>query len=359
MIARRIKAINAQLMPKHLYYDPEWLVLGVNNICNLHCKMCDVGVDYNKSNFYENLMGSRPINMPLELITTIIEQAAEYFPKVKLGYAFTEPMIYPHLVESLALADSKGLYTSVTTNALNLRRYADGLLQSGLNDLFISLDGPEEIHNEIRGHKSSFQKAVEGMQYLFGKPNAPEISIYCCITEWNIGYLEAFLEYFKDMPLKRIGFMHTNYTPQEVADAHNLRFGKDYPATPSNMSEINLDKFDIPALYEEVMRIKSKSWGFPVSFSPELETLPQFEVFYHHPDIILGKRCNDVFANIMIKSNGDVIPAHGRCYNLTIGNLYQNNLKEIWNSEIIGRFRKDLIGAGGLMPACSRCCSAF
>ena len=58
-----------------------------------------------------------------------------------------------------------------------------------------------------------------------------------------------------------------------------------------------------------------------------------------------------MFSNMMIKSNGDVIPAHGRCFNLPVGNLYEQNLQEIWNSGSYGKFRRDLVEAGGLFPA--------
>lgn len=359
MIKSKLKQLNNRLYPSKLYYSPSWIVLGVNNICNLHCKMCDVGVDYNKSNFYNNLMASRPINMPLELIYKIIDQTSLYFKNSKLGYGFTEPLIYPHLIESLFYANQKHIFTSITTNALNLKRYSDGLIEGGLNELYISLDGPEKIHNYIRGHKSSFQKAVQGIDALLEYPNRPKISIFCVITEWNIGQLLEFVEYFKDYPLEQIGFMHTNYTPSSIADIHNQKFAATYPATASNMEEINIDNMDLDRLWEEIKEIKSKKWKFKISFSPEVKDRAHLDVFYHHPEILFGKRCNDVYHNIMIKSNGDIIPAHGRCYNLTIGNLYKNNLKEIWNSTAITQFRRTLSKERGLLPACSRCCSAF
>lgn len=360
MLKDKVKQLNNRLFPGKLFYAPRWIVLGVNNICNLHCKMCDVGVDYNQSNFFQNLMGSTPINMPLDLITTIIDQTSKYFPSsTQLGYGFTEPLIYPHLVESLYYANQKNIRTSVTTNALNLKRYADGLIEAGLDEIYISLDGPQDIHNYIRGHKSSFQKAVQGIETLLKYPKRPKISIFCVVTEWNIGKLLEFVEYFKDYPLERIGFMHTNFTSESTAQNHNDKFGSVYPATASNMTEINIDKMDLDLLWEEIKAIKSKKWPFPVLFSPELKGKEHLDVFYHHPEILLGKRCNDIYHNIMIKSNGDVIPAHGRCYNLTIGNLYKNNLKQIWNSAEIKRFRKTLHKENGLLPACSRCCSAF
>ena len=72
--------LNQKYIPQKLFYDPQWLVLGVNNTCNLHCKMCDVGVEYNESNFYQNLVGTKPLHMPLDLFKTIADQAAQFFP---------------------------------------------------------------------------------------------------------------------------------------------------------------------------------------------------------------------------------------------------------------------------------------
>lgn len=359
MLKDKVKSLNARISPGHLYYGPQWLVLGVNNLCNLHCKMCDVGLDYNESNFHTNLVGTHPLNMPMELFERIADQAAQYFPQAKLGYAFTEPLIYKHLEESLAYARKKNLYTAVTTNALNLRQKADGIVEAGVNDLYISLDGPPEIHNMIRGHKSSFQRAIEGIDKVLDKPNAPKISVFCVITEWNIGHLEEFLNIFNDYPLERIGFMHTNWTHQDLADKHNMIYGDTYRATASNDLEIDISKMDLDVLWEEIKAIKSASYSFPIDWSPEVESREQLNDFYLKPEKIWGKRCNDAFANIMLKSDGSVIPAHGRCYNVDVGNIYEQDLKQIWNSSKLAHFRKTLIKAGGLLPACSRCCSAF
>ncbi|MES2515729.1 MAG: radical SAM protein [Bacteroidota bacterium] len=355
----KLKYLNQKHIPQKLFYGPDWLVLGVNNTCNLHCKMCDVGVDYSDSNFYQNLVGTTPLHMPMELFRKIADQAAMYYPNTKLGYAFTEPLVYSHLYESLKYASQKKLFTSITTNALSLKKWADKLIDGGLNELYVSLDGPADIHNEIRGYSKSFEKAVEGIDYLFSQPKRPKISLFCVITQWNIGRLKEFLDHFRDYPFEQIGFMHTNYTPDGVADDHNIRFGKEYFATASNMKDIDLNQYDLKTLFSEIEEIKKTTYPFRVSFSPEISDRQTMYSFYHEPEKLYGKKCYDIFTAVMIKSNGDVIPAHGRCYNLTIGNLYQENLKEIWNSKIIAKFRKTVANEGGLLPACSRCCSAF
>lgn len=359
MVIEKLKTANVKLYPGRLFYSPEWIVLGVNNVCNLHCKMCDVGIEYSSSNFYQNLMGSHPINMPVELIKIIFDQAASFYPDVKIGYAFTEPLIYPHLVESLFYAKKKNLYTAMTTNALTLKQKASGLCNAGLKNIFISLDGPEKIHNEIRGNKDSFQKAVAGIEEIFTYSEHPEVSVFSVITEWNTGHLKEFADFFKSYPLKQIGFMHLNFTSKETADFHNSMFGALYPATISNTEQINIDKIDLNIMLEEITEIKKTKYPFDVTFSPDINDIVKLKIFYHEPGKLVGKICNDVFRNIMIKSDGTVIPAHGRCYNLTVGNIYEQSLKQIWNSGILSKFRKELINAGGLFPACARCCSAF
>ena len=359
MIIDKLKSANKHLYPKKLFYSPEWLILGVNNICNLHCKMCDVGLKINDTNFALNLTGTKPVNMPLELIKKIFDQAAQYFPNTKIGYAFTEPLIYPHLIDSLAYANEKKLFTTITTNALNLKHKASGLVEAGLKELYVSLDGPEEIHNEIRGHKNSYSRAIDGIQELLALKPEMKISVFCVITEWNIGHLKRFVDDLKSLPLQQVGFMHTNFTTNEMADSHNQLLGDDYPATYSNTEEINIEKMDLKALAEEINEIHQTKYPFKISFSPELHNEESINIFYHQPEVKLGNICNDVFRNIMIKSDGSVIPAHGRCYNLSIGNVYEESLKEIWNSSVISNFRKKLIEHDGLFPACTRCCSAF
>lgn len=355
----KLRKINARVYPQHIFAPPEWLVLGVNNVCNLHCKMCDVGTQNNETVFSQNLVGTHPLNMPLELFKRIVDEAALYFPSVKLGYAFTEPLMYPYLIESLHYAKANNLETHITTNALKLPQLAEQICEAGLKEIYISLDGTEETHNEIRGHKLSFQRAIEGIEKLVIRKDAPRISIFCTITQWNFSELKLFTDYFLKYPIVQLGFMHSNFTTNEIAAAHNALWGDLYPASHSNVEQSDTNKIDVKILLKQIQLLCREKLPFKVSFSPDLRNAEHLEVFYNEPEKRIGKICNDAFTNIMIKSDGSVIPAHGRCYNITVGNVYQQSLKEIWNSQKLSAFRKDLMKANGLFPACTRCCSAF
>lgn len=321
--------------------------------------MCDVGTKNTTTNFAQNLVGTHPMNMPVSLFKKIVDDCKKYAPKAKLGYAFTEPLVYPFLEETLSYANQKGMFTSITTNALNLKKQTPIIVNGGLNELFISLDGLQETHNYIRGHKSSFQRAVEGIETVLKEKNPPKIGVYCVITNWNQNELLEFVRFFQRFPLKEIAFMHPNFTSQKLADQHNLVWLNKYLATASNLDEFNPNDFDLVKLWEEIKAVKEFKSRFPVFFAPELNAIEKLKVFYQSPEVFIGKGCQDVFHNLMIKSDGSVIPAHGRCYNLKVGNLHENSLQEIWNSNVFSNFRKDLKAAGGYLPACSRCCSAF
>lgn len=340
-------------------YAPKWLVLGVNNTCNLHCKMCDVGTKTKTTNFAQNLTGTRPLDMPLDLFQRICEQTAKYYPDTRLGYAFTEPLIYRHFDESLALAKQYNLSTAVTTNGLKLPEKAQVLCDNNVDDVFISLDGTKDIHNDIRGHRFSFQRAIDGMEALFSQKNAPDVSIFCVITEWNIGDLKSFADFFAQFPIKQLGFMHTNFTPQSVADTHNTIWGDRYFATESNMEVLDIKRMNLSHLWQEINTLKKADYADRISFSPDLSTFERLQTFYQQPEQFIGSACSDIFSTMMIKSDGSVIPAHGRCYNVEVGNLNEQNLSEIWNSDAFGLLRSDIQKAGGLLPACSRCCSAL
>ncbi|WP_034061037.1 radical SAM protein [Lacinutrix jangbogonensis] len=332
-----LKKINKKLLPKNYMFTPEWIVLGVNNICNLYCKMCDVATKNLDSNFAQNLVGTHSINTPLVLIKKFIDQTTLYYPKAKLGFAFAEPLVYPYLIESVKYAKQKELKVAITTNALTLKQKSSDLAALNIHDLHVSLDGPQDIHNEIRGHKKSFQKAIEGIQLINEKNPKIKITIITAITEWNIGHLQELLTALKKVSIKEVGFMHTQFITTKSTQLHDLTpWGIAYPAASnSNMDLIHLENIDTTKLCNEIASTKEKDYPFNIFFSTNISSINELDVYYKEPEKIIGKQCNSVHRSIMVKSDGSVIPAHGRCYNLELESLYKDNLKQVWNGQIL------------------------
>ncbi|MDB5393582.1 MAG: radical protein [Rhodospirillales bacterium] len=359
MITNYLRRANEQLWPGHLAFGPKNIVLGVNNFCNLHCVMCDVGTGNNETNFGANLVGAKTKSMPMDLFRHIADEVLGFCPSAHLAFAFTEPLAWQPLGEALAYCHALGLYATVTTNGLLLSRRADELVSGGCRELSVSLDGPEATHDRIRRRAGSYALAVAGIETISAKSHGPRISVYCTITEWNVGTLKQFLGDMSRLPLKRVGLLHNNFVTGAQAETHNKIYDEILPATPSNVFESNPEKIALELLSSELMEIAASEYPFPVTIHPSLTKFDDLAVYYRQPEIFVGRRCNDVNRILMIDSDGEAIPVHGRCYRFPIANIRNIRLKDIWNHENLATLRGTLHRAGGLLPACSRCCGGF
>lgn len=347
------------MLPSHLFFGPTHVVLGVNNFCNLRCLMCDVGTGNDESNFGANLVGAKTRSMPFSLFQRIADQMAAFCPNAHLAFSFTEPLAWPHLGEALSYAHDLGLYASVTTNGLLLPRCAEKLAAGRCRNLSVSLDGPETVHDRIRRRNGSFARAVAGIKAVAAMQGAPDIAVFCTITEWNVGTLREFLRVMSDLPLKRVALMHNNFVTVEQAGRHNLTFDGDFHATASNVFESNPERIDLSGLSQELMQIERTCYPFAVVIQPHRTSPGDLETYYRRPEAFIGRRCHDANRIMMIDSDGEAIPVHGRCFRFPIGNIQALTLKQIWNHEKNSLLRHTLKKAGGLLPACSRCCGGF
>lgn len=359
MIADRVRSVNERLWPGHLAFGPRDIVLGVNNFCNLHCLMCDVGTGNDETNFGANLVGAKTRSMPIELFHRIADQTARCYPDARLTFAFTEPLAWKPLAEALDYARAKNIATGVTTNGLLLPRRAGEIAAAGCGVLSVSIDGPAAVHDRIRRHEGSFERAVSGIEAVLAQPDPPEISVYCTITQWNVGVLEEFLREMGRLKLKRVGLLHNNFVTADQAGRHNLLHGEMFPATASNVFLSDPAAIDLPALSAELTRIAATDHPFPVVIQPHVTGLTELEIYYHRPEVFVGRRCHDASRILMIDSDGEAIPVHGRCFRFPIANIRDLSLREIWNHSSLAELRRTLNRAGGLLPACSRCCGGF
>jgi len=355
----RLRALNERLMPGRLVFGPTHVVLGVNNFCNLRCVMCDVGTGNSETNFGANLVGAKTRSMPIDLFRHIADAMVAYCPDAHLAFAFTEPLAWRPIGEALALAKERNLSSSVTTNGLLLVRHVDDLAGGRCRDLAVSLDGPEAVHDAIRRHPGSYARAIEGIEALAAKPGAPDISVYCTITELNVGSLRPFLREMSRLPLKRVGLLHNNFVTADQAEAHNALYSGSLHATASNVFLTDPARIDLKLLAEELQEIERTDYPFSVLIQPRTTSLAALETYYRHPQTPVGRACHDASRMLMIDADGEAIPVHGRCFRFPIGNIREHSLASIWNHQQLAELRRALHRAGGLLPACSRCCSGF
>jgi len=143
--------------------------------CNLRCSYCEVWRE-------------PAAEMDTPTVCRLIDQMAAAGTE-RLGLGGGEPMLRKDIGAIVAHAKARGLTVSLVSNGLQVAERAPEL--AGLDFLAISLDGPEEVHDQARG-RGSFAKAVEAI----GAARAAGIEVWTTtvLTRLNIGRIAEVLE---------------------------------------------------------------------------------------------------------------------------------------------------------------------
>jgi MoaA/NifB/PqqE/SkfB family radical SAM enzyme len=337
-------------------YRPQVIYIGVNQVCNARCVMCDVGLKNKGSSFYANVVGEGHTEMPVELFEDLVGQVKGFRPLICVNV--TEPLIYRPIARLVEVAARAGVRMSITTNGIALAARAEELVEAGLHELIVSLDGLAEAHDAIRG-QGVFEKAMRGLEALAESKRRkgaarPAVRLNATISNLNYTGLYDFAAFcLSKLEVEGINFSHVNYVPPQAAREHNQRFGWLAKATPTVLGTIAPEKVNVDVLFGELSRLAGL--GPRVSFMPVMKTLEEVRTYYTDYGVPVGrKKCLVPWFMATVKANGDLIIAD-RCFSYRIGSLHDDDFLALWNGERYRRFRKALL-EHGLFPACHRCC---
>ncbi len=347
---------------------PKWLVLVINNFCNLRCRMCDVGIHETASAFFAHLVGPNPQNMTAALLHEVLDQAATFSPRPRIGLAYTEPLIHANITDFCKSIVHRGFHCAITTNGFLLPRLAHHLVEIGVQEITVSVDGPAQVHDRIRGRSGSFEALYRGIEELgrakarLGAPK-PTVRFSYTITDMNYTAMLEFLQATEALDTESFIFSHLNFISDDMAARHNAFHHGEWAMARSNLGAMDLAAIDLDAMWHALQELKlyGKERMLSLTIVPDLDSPEELEVYYRQPlRFVGGLACTDPWRMILIKTDGTVIPAHGRCYNVPVGNLTERSLADIWNGARFQRsFRRTLRDAGGTLPACARCCGVI
>jgi pyruvate-formate lyase-activating enzyme len=122
---------------------PTRLAIEPTNVCNLRCPYCHTGA---------GRLARRPAMLRLEPYIKLLDEIGDYLLLVEL-FNWGEAMLHPQLPALIAAASTRGISTRVNTNfsiPFNSSD-ADRLVESGLTDLFVSVDGAtQDVYERYR-----------------------------------------------------------------------------------------------------------------------------------------------------------------------------------------------------------------
>src|SRR5450755_3401279 len=137
------------LQPHRVSHLPV-LVLHAHTSCNCRCVMCDIW----KTTDARSL---RPSDLEAHLAS---------FRRLGVRWVvFTggEPLLNPSLPSLCAILRQDGIRLTLLTTGLLLKKQAEDVASS-FDDVIVSLDGPESIHNSIRRVENAFALILAGVE---------------------------------------------------------------------------------------------------------------------------------------------------------------------------------------------------
>jgi radical SAM protein with 4Fe4S-binding SPASM domain len=265
-----------------------------------------------------------------------------------------------------------GCEIGIPTNGTLIEKYAELLVETKPNRLWISLDGPEEINDLQRG-KGVFQKVIRGIDKLYEirkarKSEFPKIGVTYVVTPLNYSYIEEF--FLKSIDLSKIEHLSIefqNYATEEqykrYAEILKTEFGvpsascaKGYVHDPAVFAGM-----DFAAITEQMTRVKNicKERGIIFFAHPrtiELDNIRNYFTAQWENMVDKRSRCAFPWIYAEISARGDVTVCH-TFYDLPLGNIYKESILDIWNGERLKNARNYL--RKELYPICTACCKYY
>jgi len=303
----------------------------------------------------------------LEMWNGLVDElAAHPGEKPYLTIMGGEPLMHPDLVELVRQAKTRlpNCNLDMSTNATLLPRFADALVDAGIDDVYISIDGPTpEVNNPIRG-RNSFERAIAGLESLQDAirraGHGPKtIALNFTVTGMNYTYLPDMVRLAEQHGLKEITVGLASYFTREQGKATRPAFesvtGQPFMSWAGYCNEHQHADIDRARLEELLDEAENMSDSVTVLIAPTRHSNQDKSLFFSKewPSVIRETTCAKLWAQTTILPNGHVISCT-TFPDTVMGSIRDMSLEQVWHGDTYGRMR-ELI-KGGLQPICYRCC---
>ncbi len=348
-------------------FSPYLIHMMPTYLCNLRCKNC--GQWGEVGNYYQKDSNDLRETVGIDVLKDFIDEVSTFSPTIFLTGG--EPFFYKDIMELIRYIKEKNLICWIVTNGTLLDNYAGELVELGVDVLYISIDGPEEIHNKSRGTLDGFQKVASGVRKIIEEKDkqGKQKPLLCQVFTIN----ESSHQYLQEMPLitEKLGFemllvKHPYF--------NNTRTGINYENTMEKIFQCDATSWkgwvrdetsiDSVALQKSISYLLKREHKFKLAFFPALKISDVPSYYSTQQDIFYNgtkpgeriKRCIAPWTHLMIYPNGDAVFCNDNP-DYVLGNIKNERFSEIWNNDKSKKFRKFI--KEDFLPICSRCCGLY
>lgn len=310
-------------LKSHRIYSLPILILMPHSRCNCRCVMCDIW----KGNHNVKQLEESDISKMLDSFRKLNTK--------EIVMSGGEALMHPNFFRFCGIIKTRKIKITLLSTGLLLKKYASEIL-ANVDEVIVSLDGSRDIHDKIRNIPNAFEKLKEGVQEL--KELNPEFRVTARSVIQKENYLDFanIVDAAKDIGLDQISFL--------TADVTTDAFNRAELWEEKKVSEIKLSIEEVKKLKEIIESlIISHSVDFERKFIAE--SPDKIRRFYNYYAAFYGLSdfpkisCNAPWVSTVIEADGTVRPCF---FHKKIGNIHENDLMEILNSDESILFRKNL-----------------
>jgi MoaA/NifB/PqqE/SkfB family radical SAM enzyme len=294
-----------------------------HSACNCRCVMCDIW----KGNHHLKQLTEKDISGLLDTL--------QHFGTQQVLMTGGEALLNSNFFRLCELLKNKRIKISLHSTGLTIKKNVQQLVK-WVDDIIVSLDGDEDMHDRIRNIPGAFNKLKEGLESLRSASPTFPLSGRTVIHRKNFRRWPQIIGAAKELGLGRISFL--------PADVSATAFNRDDLWNDGRQHELLLSPDELTEL-RRVMGglLADNHHDFESRFiaeAPEkLEKIYQYYAAFYGLNDFPFKRCNAPWVSTVVEADGSVRPCF---FHEAYGNLASGSLDEIINSEKAIHFRKHL-----------------
>ncbi|MCE5186585.1 MAG: radical SAM protein [Planctomycetaceae bacterium] len=333
---------------------PRQISFTLTNACNLRCAMCG---QWSPGGYMRNKGHAPSPAMAFDDWKRLIDQIAEHSGTAILLRG-GEPFLFPHIMELLEHIASRQLFTAIDTNGTLLHKYAPELMRFEKLHLTISIDGPEPIHDKVRGAGGTFQKIRQGCLLLHelelqaGRQISKSLNF--TIMPDSVAGLSQMPDVARSLFIDTIAIVPYYYVTAELGVEYDrllkMHFGcPAYSWQGFHHEHSGVDTQIFHEQHRQYLANLRDIVNFPyMDFSPQ-----EYETWFTDPCAVVGSPdCRNIDCLLDIQPSGEA----NFCIDfpdVSIGNAKTATIEAIWNGPAAQRFRQ--FRKQQPLPVCHRC----
>lgn len=298
-------------------------ILMPHSACNCRCAMCDIW----KDNHNLKQLAAADIS---GLLATFRQLGTKLV--VMSG---GEALLNQQFFRFCDILQQQGIKVSLLSTGLLLYKHAEQIVNK-VHDVVVSLDGDEATHDAVRNVEGAFALLKKGVQQLKSlQPDYP-VTGRSVIHRLNFQQWLPIIAAAKEIGLDQISFL--------PADVSSEAFNRSQPWGVDRQLQIVPDETELPtlqAITDAVIEqyILNGIKGFIAESATKLQKIHDYYAAYYGHNPYPYKKCNAPWVSTVVEADGTVRPCF---FHRVMGNIHQQPLADILNSEQAIAFRKQL-----------------